>query len=70
VAGSAGVVVPAGDSTALGTAVVALLLNKEERALRSETGRVTAQRFRVSEVLTQYRALYQQAIEQAVQQVW
>ena len=68
VAGSAGVVVPAGDSTALGAAVVALLLDKEERAFRSETGRATARRFRVSEVLTQYRELYQQAIEQAVQQ--
>jgi len=65
VAGSAGVVVPPGDSAALGVAVTALLQNKGERLRRSRVGRSIARRFGVSEVLSQYRELYQHAIEQA-----
>ncbi len=65
VAGPAGVTVPAGDSVALGVAVAALLLDSQEQASRSEAGLAAVQRFRVAEVMNQYRSLYDEAIEQA-----
>jgi phosphatidylinositol alpha-mannosyltransferase len=68
VAGSAAVVVPAGDSDALGVAVAALLRDKGERLRRAETGRAAVSRFGITVVLTQYRKLYQDAIDQANQQ--